>query len=607
MLVTLEENSCLSTPQSSPHEQKSRILPERDGKSSRTSFRRGSMKPFYFVDQNFEPDSAIARLEMGLRHPSTLYDPSNGQKLSSIRTFHCYVGNKVKVYGKFSLQDVLDGKMDEPLDLLTFGNFCHVECNDDQLLFLLTARLFRQLKLKGVMYKQCLERIAEWYIVPGAEYEMNVSYGMRERMLRAIRESDGENCNYKVLRAAEREVYRMMNLDVFHRFKHAVVHEEPLRDERDCALWCYGRDKMTCARFVTLPDAINTVHTRLNFFLTSMLLALGFTQFHLREQSVSVLGESMSKIYLGYCLAFLFMLLRAVAGPRIDPQSMFVIFLLAPLVNRLQLCTQTCTVSNPWRPFEILGCSTIAIIILCCSMKWERSALVASVMQICVLMWQVFLGPCQVRGCLSVFGVVDYLEVKPTILMGKVTRMQVRKRTLRYRSGRYGLSMQSVGNRTMSRTNQWASQPGTSSNTYLSNKSFIGNGRKSKARFDQWLAARHEALSTPRKCGPIAENANNEQHPSRRSLRSKPKKVVRRSRTPPPALYASDKEKKDTTSVPSSPSLNEKRAKSTDAKMQTKKPKGNVVLKIGRADRTAFCAATKLTPTSSKKKKKKKN
>jgi len=267
-----------------------------------------------------------------MKRPERLW---RGTEALSLASFKKSRVEKVSVLGDLTLESVLLNHFPNPLDLKTFGLFCEQEYSQENLAFILSIDLFRMVDPKNMEYIDAVTAIRDNYLTPGAPWEVNIGFDLRNKQLVVIENAlaNEEMFGTMCFELAYREVKEMLRRDTFRRFKSAVALTGRVIEARYVALWCCFRDQTpTIKSFFTLPNPSNVVHYRLYRLIASILNTVALIDFGLNGGGKDIgVGHVCLLVNLGT------LTLRTISGPRMDPMSFIVIFVLEPLVRYLRI------------------------------------------------------------------------------------------------------------------------------------------------------------------------------------------------------------------------------------------------------------------------------
>mmetsp|Transcript_11822 Transcript_11822/g.16371 ORF Transcript_11822/g.16371 Transcript_11822/m.16371 type:complete len:347 (-) Transcript_11822:599-1639(-) len=257
---------------------------------------------------------------------------------------------KMSVFGSVKMEDVLNNRLEKPLDRRSFGKFCKKLFCEDQLEFVLTIMLFKEVRPTGVQYREAVASIRDQYIEPGSCREANISSVLRRKQLRGIKRTleEGKD-DMEIFDQTYREIFNLLKWNVFHKFEKETVLYKCVVDARSSMLWCcYRAQTPNCMAFFSVPEPTNVAHYRLYRLVASILGSVALALYYLHEE----------KHMAYYCLFanFLGLLLRSICGPRLDPFSVLVILVLEPIVRTFNIL-ETKFVSNKARRWgEAMSC-----------------------------------------------------------------------------------------------------------------------------------------------------------------------------------------------------------------------------------------------------------
>ena len=186
--------------------------------------------------------------------------------------------------------------------LLKFSKTIHA---DENVRFLLDAQRIMASKT-ATSYKILVKRYGNCLNLPNAA---------QSKFL--LGEPDG-------VKIAIAHIYDLVKTDICPKFLKTIHVRKQLDYSRESALW--WRKKQTLKSFFSYPDSILTIDTRCHSILCSTLIILGILVYLNFGQEYGIL------FYLTYGFVA-----RSLFGPKLDPQSYFVIFILRPFVVKSKL------------------------------------------------------------------------------------------------------------------------------------------------------------------------------------------------------------------------------------------------------------------------------
>lgn len=299
-----------------------------------------------------------------LDQPSLLWAPkggpvssrSSGSRSRSELKEKISVPNKILVLGDFRMQDVIAKRFRAPLDLETFGRFCEFEYSEENLAFLLLVRRFKRHPPKQDSVVGVAARIAKEYIAAGGHSEINLSDEIRTETVSRAKRMDAKSPDLALFDGAYQAVVKLMERDVFRRFKNMAVLQARITEAQAMALWCWNPDETPdCASFFSYPNPVDAVHARLHHLFAALFTAIGMSLYAL---------ESFDHALIWFYFMLYGFVARTACGPRLDPMSYVVLFVIDPIVRKIGLM-HTRYVKNKSRRFaEVGGGINTAILIV---------------------------------------------------------------------------------------------------------------------------------------------------------------------------------------------------------------------------------------------------
>jgi len=238
-----------------------------------------------------------------------------------------------------SVKDVLSNRLQPPLDRDSFRSWCVKKLCQENVDFIIDCHeIMRQEEESMVvaLFRVLMDKYVK-------DQTINIS-GVVKKALCSAQETSGSNPHVikEVVRKAMDEVCLMIDADTFVRYIQHVALTRKLALATDIALW--WRRKISLGEFFSFPDPINSYDVRVHAFCNLCLIIAN-----------ACLMWFLDMPYLAIYLTYGF-LARFLAGPRIDPQAFFVIFVFRPfLENKLGIGHSIFTYSPPKRLAQCIG------------------------------------------------------------------------------------------------------------------------------------------------------------------------------------------------------------------------------------------------------------
>jgi len=266
------------------------------------------------------------------------------------------VKEKALIAGRFSFEDVLSDRLKYPLDLASFARFCASTYTQEHLAFVLLIRKFIAVKPSGLFYNRFLRCIQKKYLDIVSESCINIKDIERKKVVE-IAEACISNKNYdhNIFNSLLSDITMLLNIDSFIRFRRQVSQHKSLMQERSMALWCCTSDIKRCSDFFKLPNPTSMIHHRLCNLINGLIISWGILNLAVFNGSMLIPGSA----------AIIGMLLRLICGPRLDPISFLVIFVLEPLVGYLRIMTPKFVINHVKRLSESIGILCMGTALVC--------------------------------------------------------------------------------------------------------------------------------------------------------------------------------------------------------------------------------------------------
>jgi len=200
-------------------------------------------------------DPEVTEMDKIIATPSILWKNMNpGQNTSPLTSLEEFKRRTKPVDfdpDQLHLDDVLHSRHGPPLDLNTFGLFCELERNGENLEFYLLIDAFKNHRPCGRAYQLIAQAIFDKYIRSGASKQINISHralrkaktafdsGMKKAMDQKISTGEKEE-DYALFDVPQNEVARMLSRDVLHRFKGITIDAKSKKDKKE-ALKLFGK------------------------------------------------------------------------------------------------------------------------------------------------------------------------------------------------------------------------------------------------------------------------------------------------------------------------------------------------------------------------------
>jgi len=341
-------------------------------------------------------------LASALKEPTKMWNPNVNEAVpSSPSHMAVTTPKKLKVFGEYDMRDVIDNNLRSPLDLKTFGKFCQIQRSQESLAFLLIVKKFKKSAPVGEEYIELAKMITRDFIMDDGQRSVNVGYNLRGSILASVATVQASNPDYTIFDEAEKEIYHMLKIGVFRRFRQMVSLQGNINYAEDVALWflcrkeegsgadgapagrgggvskrkfsndiegqnataesssscCQGSCSSSVANFFTYPSPLNDSHSRILELLNCLMVAGGLVEWSFAQTPVL------------FSVALLGAVLRALFGPRLDWQSFLVIFALEPLFKHLKLMTPRFVPNATRRYAEMIWATLLAAAVVTAIMQ----------------------------------------------------------------------------------------------------------------------------------------------------------------------------------------------------------------------------------------------
>jgi hypothetical protein len=253
-----------------------------------------------------------------------------------------------------SLEDVLRERTQAPWGFAAFKLYCKKHQNLEVLLFWKEVEAWRS-RADSDLTVQSADRIFQLYLLEGSDYQINLPgdlfLKLKERYERI--ETMSANELRSLFDEAQKEMFQLMKMGFFKHFVRDVILQNNILFAEEVARWWNDKD-LTLAKFMSYPKLVNAADIRLYAFLALCLWTVVVILVCVPNQTPAIqMATKIIAVYTSCTYA-----LRALFGPRIDAQSLFVIFWLRPFVeNYLGLIkSEFRSDSLPRRYALVLGC-----------------------------------------------------------------------------------------------------------------------------------------------------------------------------------------------------------------------------------------------------------
>jgi hypothetical protein len=228
-----------------------------------------------------------------------------------------------------SLEQVLQEKTASPWDFEAFKQYCKKHRNLEVLSFWKEVEVWRS-RANSDLSVQSASRIFEMYLLEDSEYLVNLP----GKLMIVLKEKHGrlESLSVQELRSvfdeAQSEMFQLMQMGFYKSFVRDVILQKNIMFAEDVARWWKDED-LTLAKFMSYPKLVNAADIRLYALIALCLWTIVVTLYCIPNSSeASQFAAKGIAIYASCTYA-----LRALFGPRIDAQSLIVIFWLRPFVE----------------------------------------------------------------------------------------------------------------------------------------------------------------------------------------------------------------------------------------------------------------------------------
>jgi hypothetical protein len=256
--------------------------------------------------------------------------------------------NRIWKIGELSitLQDVLEDKHKYPLNLRNFQDHCLKEHNEENLRFSLEVFKWKT-KFEASTSSENISSanmIFSKYISSEAPKKINISSHVQEDVL--LRKESANKTNLVSLDIFDnciQEIEDIIHRDIFPRFISNIEHKLEHNRSKALALWCFVRPLPSLKEFFTFPTPINEAESRLHQCLSTFQMLL------------CLVLEWGTGYWYGYLYILYGYFVRTLCGPRLCPNAWFVLYVLSPICNRINLLNNVLVPSAPKRFAQGIG------------------------------------------------------------------------------------------------------------------------------------------------------------------------------------------------------------------------------------------------------------
>jgi hypothetical protein len=246
-----------------------------------------------------------------------------------------------------SLDTVLLNKIDYPLNLDNFLDFCRFEHNEENVNCWLEINDWKSAfdKMSEELKSQSARDITRKYIgIDATLTQVNIA----ERTARFLLKDEGIPGSGRIDRfrfdAAMLAVEEIIHRDIFPRFIQKVRGEVDNMRARKLALWWLHLNELKSpADLFTFPAFINEAESRLHSYLATILMII-----FLLVGWFTPYWQCYYYVLYGYTM-------RVITGPRFCPNAWLVLFVLYPIANNYKIFTNEMVPSSPKRLAQSIG------------------------------------------------------------------------------------------------------------------------------------------------------------------------------------------------------------------------------------------------------------
>ena len=148
-------------------------------------------------------------------------------------------------------------------------------------------------------------------------------------------------------------IYELVKTDILPKFLKTLRVRKKLDESRESALW--WKKKQTLRTFFSFPDSVLTIDARLHALLCSIFICSGILVYLSFNQEYGIFFW----LFYGYAT-------RYICGPKLDPQSYIVIFILRPFVIRTKILDIVFVNSFLQRITQAVGAAVTFLILVFC-------------------------------------------------------------------------------------------------------------------------------------------------------------------------------------------------------------------------------------------------
>lgn len=244
------------------------------------------------------------------------------------------------------------------------------------------------------------------YLTAGAPRELSVPTNIRVAAMTLVQSSQDSQMGKPVLLGLVKIAWEPVYYDVLNTlfegvFKKWAVDAAVVKDvqlSKDVALWWRAKP-MNLRTFFSFPNPVDVAESRIHGKLVAIL------------SLVSILFDIFTGIWYLSLVVFYGLFMRALCGPRLDPQAFMVLFMIRPMVVDKLHCIDHDFVAGPPRRFaQAFGALVIGLSIVLRLLGWRYASWAVAGFLAMVSMVQAILNFC--LGC-ALFGLLMRLGLIP--------------------------------------------------------------------------------------------------------------------------------------------------------------------------------------------------
>jgi|NOAtaT_7_FD_contig_91_824456_length_4110_multi_3_in_0_out_0_1 hypothetical protein len=237
-----------------------------------------------------------------------------------------------------SVEDVLANSLPAPYDLPSFRAFCESSFCEENLDFALACLdILRESNAETAQTHTLL--LLNRFVKESARDQVNISGKVKNefaRLEKDINEVSVEEV-HEVVHLAFVEVSALLQHETLIRYVRRIDVATRILRYQNNALW--WKKAQSCGEFFKFPETLNTIHVRTHAFCAVVL----------------VIANVLIQWFFGFPWLSLYIvygyLARIICGPKLDPQSLFVVFVARPLLEDVLKIAESSFVPGPPKRF----------------------------------------------------------------------------------------------------------------------------------------------------------------------------------------------------------------------------------------------------------------